>query len=247
MIDPRFSAVKKRLEQVDRVVAVTGGKGGIGKSMIASTLALTLAESGRIVGLLDLDLTAPTDHVILGIDDRFPTEEFGIEPPTFAGIRFMSVTYFAKERPVPLRGGDVTNALLELMAITRWGKLDALVIDMPPGLGDATLDAVRLIPRAEYLIVANSSKVVRETVRRNLQLLSNLKVSIAGVVENMKRRDTPAVRDLAARFDVPFLGEVLFDDALEDAIGDATLLAGTNVAAAVRKLRDALFGPPEAT
>jgi ATP-binding protein involved in chromosome partitioning len=186
-VDPRLAVVERRLEGVERIVAVTGGKGGIGKTLVASTVALALARSGRRAGLLDLDLTGPSDHVVLGVEPGFPREEFGVEPPEVHGVRFMSITCFAGDTPAPLRGADVTDALLELLAITRWGELDTLVVDMPPGLGDTLLDAVRLVGRAEHLLVATASRVVLETVRKNLQLLLRMGASVAGVVETMSR------------------------------------------------------------
>jgi len=234
-VDPRRSILETRLADIGRILAVTGGKGGIGKSVVASTLALSLARRGRAVGLLDLDLTSPTDHVVLGAGDAYPTEEFGVEPPEIHGVRFMSVSFFSGAAPSPMRGEDVTNALLEILAITRWGKRDALVIDMPPGLGDAMLDAVRLLPRAEYLVVATAAKMVRETVRRNLRLLSELDVAITGVVENMTRGMSTAVRELAGEFAVPYLGALPWDESLEEALGDPDRLAGTPFAEALSR------------
>lgn len=239
-IDPRLAVIDRRLAEVKRVVAVTGGKGGIGKSLVASTLALTLARGGSRTGLLDLDFTGPCDHVILGLDDRFPTEEFGIEPPELHGIHFMSVTYFVRATPTPLRGIDVTNALIELASITHWGALDVLVIDMPPGLGDATLDAVRLLRRAEFLFVASASRVVLETVRRTLRFHRELPSNVLGVLENMRRGESTAVRDLAADFAAPYLGGLPFDGDVEDAVGDADRLAGTRFAAALEPVARAM-------
>jgi ATP-binding protein involved in chromosome partitioning len=221
---------------VQRVVAVTGGKGGIGKSVVASTLALLLARMDKRTGLLDLDLTGPSDHVILGAECGFPSEAFGIDPPSVHGIGFMSVALFAGTRPAPLRGADITNAMLELLAITRWGELDFLVIDMPPGLGDATLDAVRLLPRAEYLAVATGSRVVLETVRKTVELHVELRSRVLGVVENMRRRESQAVRELAAGFGLPYLGALPHDDGLDEAIGDPAQLARTAFANALEKL-----------
>lgn len=240
-MDPRPAVIERRLQDVKRVLAVSGGKGGIGKSVIASTLALILARRGLRAGLLDLDLTGPCDHLILGLDDRFPTEEFGVEPPLLHGVRFMSVVYFVRDRPAPLRGADITGALLELLAITRWGELDALVIDMPPGLGDATLDTVRLLPRAEYLLVATPSRVVVDTVRRTLRFHVELQSRIAGVLQNMERNATSETRDLAAEFDLPYLGSVPYDEGLEAAIGEAERLAGTRAARALDEIAATLF------
>ena len=239
-MDPRLAVVDRRLEGVGRIVTVTGGKGGIGKTLVASTLALVLAESGRRTGLLDLDLTGPSDHVVLGAEPGFPREEFGVEPPEIHGVRFMSITCFAGDTPAPLRGSDVTDALLELLAITRWGELDTLVLDMPPGLGDAMLDAVRLVGRAEHLVVATASRVVLETVRKNLQLLLRMGASVAGVVENMSRDGSARVREEAEERGVPFLGVLPFDEDVEAATGNPARLLGTRVGAAVRELARSL-------
>jgi len=236
VIDPRVAGAARRLAEVRRILPVTGGKGGIGKSVFASLLALALARRDRRVGLLDLDFTGPCDHLVLGVERRFPAEEFGIDPPEHHGVRFMSVSIFAGSVAAPLRGEDLTNALLELLAITRWGRLDALVLDMPPGLGDVALDAVRFLERAEYLVVANASKVVLETVRRNLDLLRGLRLSVAGVVENLRRGDATAVRDLAEEYGLGYLGAVPFDPALEAALGSPDRLASTAAGRAVDAL-----------
>lgn len=226
-IDPRPFAVADRLAGVSRIIGVTGSKGGIGKSVVASTLALTLADQGRRVGLFDLDFTSPSDHVVLGVSRSFPEEEFGIEPHLAHGISLMSVAFFAGDAAVPLRGGAATNALLELLAITRWGDLDVLVLDMPPGLGDTSLDVIRLLPRLEFLLVGNGSKVVVESVRKALQLFDELGVSMVGLMENMRRGDDDAVAALAAAVGVPFLGSVPYDPDLESALGDVERLRRT--------------------
>jgi ATP-binding protein involved in chromosome partitioning len=235
-VDPRFSVIDRRLEGVGRIVAVTGGKGGIGKSLVASTLALALADAGRRVGLLDLDLTGASAHVVLGIDPAFPSEQFGVEPSVFHGIRFMSIVCFAGSEPAPLRGEDLTHALLELLAITRWGELDFLIVDMPPGLGDVALDAARLLRRAEHLALATPSRVALATVRKNLRLLARLGVPVAGLVENMARSPVSAVHDLATELGVRFLGSLPFDAELEAASGDVERLRGTAVVSAIRAL-----------
>jgi len=233
MIDPRVAAVESRLADVKRIVAVTGGKGGIGKSLVSSALAVALARAGKRTGLFDLDLTGPSDHLLLGVECGFPSEEFGIDPKQHHGIGFMSIAHFAGETPVPLRGDDITNALLELLAITRWGKLDTLVIDMPPGLGDATLDTMRLLRRAEFLVVTTPSRVVREVVRRTLRFLSEQKAEVIGVVENMATGDDSAARDLARDYELPFLGSLPFDDSVEAASGNVESLSATPFFAAL--------------
>ena len=239
-MDPRLAVIEQRLERVGRIVAVTGGKGGIGKSVVSSTLALTLGESAR-VGLLDLDLTSPCDHLILGVDGQFPEEKAGIVPPVVHGVHFMSVSYFSGSHPAPLRGQDFSSALIELLAITRWGELDVLVVDMPPGIADAALDAVRLLRRAEHLVVATDSRIVVETVQRTLVLLKQIGAPVIGLVENMQRGEGEQVRALARDNGVPYLGAVPFDPAVEEATGAPDRLAATEVARALRGLSQRLL------
>lgn len=235
-IDPRSVVVGERLAGVRRIIGVTGSKGGIGKSVVASTLALALADQGRRVGLFDLDFTSPSDHVVLGVDRSFPDEEFGIDPHRVHGIDMMSVAFFAGDAPVPMRGEAATSALLELLAITRWGEQDVLVLDMPPGLGDTSLDVIGLLPRLEFLLVGNGSRVVIESVRRALQLLVELDVPLLGMLENMRRGTEDAVSDLAASFGVDMLGSVPYDDGLEAALGDVARLRATTVYSTLRPI-----------
>ena len=134
MVDSRLDIIATRLKDVGSIIAVSSGKGGVGKSIVASTLALSLHEKGYSVGFLDLDFTSPASHVILGVEGLFPEEEYGIVPPVAHGIRYMSITYYSLDKPAPLRGVDVSNSIIELLAITRWEELDYLIIDMPPGI-----------------------------------------------------------------------------------------------------------------
>ncbi len=232
-IDPRTAVVSDRLAGVERIIGVTGSKGGIGKSVVASLLALSLADRGLRVGLFDLDFTSPSDHVVLGADGRFPEEEFGIDPHRIAGVDMMSVAFFAGDAPLPLRGDATTSALLELLAITRWGELDVLVLDMPPGLGDTNLDVIRLLPRLEFLLVGNGSRVVIESVSRALGLFAELNVPMVGLLENMHRGTSTAIADLATAHGVSFLGSIPYDETLEDALGDVASLRRTAVYAGV--------------
>ena len=241
-MDPRLEIIDKRLENIKTLIPVSGGKGGIGKSLIASTLALTLSESGYKVGLLDLDFSGPSTHIILGIGGVYPKEEKGIIPPEIYGIKFLSIIYYSGDNPSPLRGIDISNAMIELLAITQWGSLDFLIIDMPPGIGDTTLDTVRLMKRAGFLIVTTQSKVVLETVKKALAILKELVVPIIGVVENMKTTRSSLVREEIKPFNVPFLGEINFDKHLEDSLGDVSKLLKTGFAQDVKKI---VLGTPE--
>ena len=123
-----------------------------------------------------------------------PKEEKGIVPPIVDGLEYMSLVYFVGDNPAPLRGADVSNALIELLSVTQWGELDFLVIDMPPGIGDAVLDLVRLVKRIEFLIVTTPSLLAFETVKKQVALLCELKMPVVGVVENMKMDKATALK-----------------------------------------------------
>ncbi|MBI5818687.1 MAG: P-loop NTPase [Verrucomicrobia bacterium] len=231
MIDPRSSVIKKRLAGVKRVIAVTGWKGGIGKSSIASVLALLLARKGHRTALLDLDFTGASDHIILGINDAHYTEETGLNPPVACGITFMSMSFFSQGRAVPLRGSDVSQAALELLAVTQWGDQDFLVVDMPPGIGDASLDMVRWIKRAELLAVTTPAVLAVETLRRSLALFERLNVPLLGIVENLSA-GVPSPFSHHAKF----LGAIRCDSNLEAATGQPEQILKTRFTEDLEKI-----------
>jgi ATP-binding protein involved in chromosome partitioning len=226
-MEPRTSVIEKRLKSINRIIAVASGKGGVGKSMVASTLALHLSQQGYHVGLLDLDLYGPSSHIILGETNQFPTEEKGLIPPTIHDISFMSIVYFTEEKPSPFRGSSISNIILELLAITQWGDLDFLIIDMPPGLGDETLDVLRYIKNSEFLVVTTPSKVAMGSVKKLLTMLLELKKPILGVIENMTMTDSSFIEHEVQRLQVRYLGKIHFDQTLEDAIGNPEVLSET--------------------
>jgi ATP-binding protein involved in chromosome partitioning len=227
MADPRIGIIEERLKEVNRIVAVSSGKGGVGKSLIASTLALTLARRDYKVGLFDLDFTSPSTHVVLGVEGLQPKEEKGIIPPKVHGLKYMSIVYYSGEYASPLRGVDVSNALIELLAITRWNKLDFLIVDMPPGISDATLDIIRLVKRIEFVVITTPSRLAFETVRKLIDLLSELGIPIMGVIENMKMKESRFIQQQIEGRGITFWGEIPFDTELEEAIGDVNKLLAT--------------------
>ena len=228
MVDPRSSTIDKRLKSIKRVIAVSSGKGGVGKSMIATTLALTLAHRGLKVGLFDLDFTSPSTHLIMGAENILPKEDKGIIPPIVNNLAYMSLVYYSGERATPLRGEDTSNALIELLSVTKWGTLDALIIDMPPGIGDVILDLIKLVKKIEFLIVTTSSQLAFHTVKKQIKLLRDLKVKTIGVVENMKINKIRTIQLETEKLGLRFLGEIPFDKTLEKSIGDCDKLLDTN-------------------
>ncbi len=237
MIDPREIAINARLEKVKRIIPVVSGKGGVGKSLVSTTLALALAEKGHKVGLLDLDFHGASDHVILGFEPKeFPEEDKGVVPHTVHGIKFMTIAYYTEDRPTPLRGKEVSDALIELLTITRWDELDYLVIDMPPGLGDQLLDVLRFLKRGEFLVVATPSKLALNVVRKLVQLLLEEKHEVLGIVENMKLDEEKDVEALAKEFGIPYLGGIPFYPDLDAKIGNVDELMKTEFAERIREI-----------
>jgi ATP-binding protein involved in chromosome partitioning len=225
--DPRLTLISNRFEDIDKVIAVSSGKGGVGKSLLSVALAFCLRDKGKRVGLLDLDFTSPSTHVILGARDLYPEEEKGIKPPEYKGLSYMSIVYYSADNPVPLRGADTSDAIIELLAITRWEKLDYLVIDMPPGIGDATLDMLRLIPRISFLVVTTPSILAYESVRKLLSLLKDQNIPIIGVVENMVMKSSSFIRSQVEDEKLRFLGSIDYDDTLENSLGNPDKLRET--------------------
>jgi ATP-binding protein involved in chromosome partitioning len=229
LTDPRTSIINERLKPIGRIIAVSSGKGGVGKSLIATALALQLARNGCKVGLFDLDFTSPTTHIILGAASLQPTEDKGLLPPTTNGLQYMSLIHYTTDQPAPLRGEDTSNVLIELLAVTRWNKLDYLIIDMPPGIGDAVLDLIRLVKNIEFLIVTTPSRLAFETVKKLASLLQDVKVPIIGVIENMKMTKENELKHRLNTLNLPYLTEIPFDLNLEQAIGNPLLLLETVV------------------
>jgi ATP-binding protein involved in chromosome partitioning len=235
-MDPRTTVINERLKRINRIIAVSSGKGGVGKSLVATTLALTLARRGCKVGLFDLDFTSPSTHLIMGVKDAQPKEDKGIVPPVVKGLAYMSLIYFSGDQPAPLRGADISNALIELLAVTQWGELDFLVIDMPPGISDAVLDLIRLVKRIEFLIVTTPSRLAFETVKKQVRLLQDLKFPIIGVVENMKMNRAKNIEQETEKLGAKFLIGIPYDLKVEEAIGDETKLLDTTLAQKIREV-----------
>jgi ATP-binding protein involved in chromosome partitioning len=235
VIDPRISIIDERLRRVSRILAISSGKGGVGKSLLASTLSLILVKKGYRVGLFDLDFTSPSTHLILGVKGVQPTEDKGIVPPLVHGLKYMSIIYYSSEYATPLRGVDFSNAFIELLSVTNWGELDFLILDMPPGIGDATLDLLRLIKNPRFLIVTTSSPLAFETVKKLIGMLRELDVPIVGVAENM-RTGSSSIQQESRKLNVRFLGGISYDPKVEENLSNVDGLLKTVFAKEVEKL-----------
>ncbi|HTZ51189.1 MAG TPA: P-loop NTPase [Spirochaetia bacterium] len=241
MIDPRPSVVAARLAGIGRIAAFCSAKGGVGKTLCTTLAGLALAARGKNVGILDLDLQGSTAHLFLGVRPGMPREDKGILPLPVTdlesarggGLVLMGAGVFAGNRALALRGHEVSDAILELLAVTIWGPLDALLLDLPPGIGEEVMDLARLVPRLQAFVVSTPSAASTAVVERLLAFLSEVKVPVAGVIANMTRGDDSSVRDLASRFDARYAGEVPWEPQVEPALGSAARLGQTAAAAAM--------------
>jgi len=221
VIDPRPAGIALRLSEVRRVLAITSGKGGVGKSTCAVVGSLLLARRGLAVGLLDLDFQGASCHTLLGCTPGVPVEDRGLLPLEPApGLRFATIASFVGERPAAMRGAALSEALREMLAVTRWGPLDVLVVDMPPGIHDITLEIARLVPGAVHFVVATGSRVALTVAARLLQYLRGSRLPVAGLAGNMGLRTGDAgLADLAVSAEVPYLGMLPVDASLEASTG----------------------------
>ncbi len=187
MIDPRYEMARRKLSSIDRVLLVCSGKGGVGKSVIAASLALALKDRGRKVGLIDLDLHGPSAPAVLGVEKaELRGSKKGLKPVEVEGISLVSVALYTGPGALPIKGRVKEDLVLTLFAEADWGQLDYLVVDMPPGTGDETVTTLRVTrDRARALIVTTPSRLSLAVVRRLVDLLRGEGVPILGVVENL--------------------------------------------------------------
>ena len=206
------------------VIAVASGKGGVGKSTTSVNLAVALSQTGASVGLLDADIYGPNVPLMMGLKERpqIQGEEGRIQPVLRYGIKLVSIGFFLDEnKPVIWRGPMVHGALQQFLRDFEWGELDYLVVDLPPGTGDAPLSLSQLIPLSGVVIVTTPQDVALQDVAKGMAMFRQLEVPVLGVIENMsyfvcpncseQPRDLRSRRRRAHRADrssVPFLGQV---------------------------------------
>jgi ATP-binding protein involved in chromosome partitioning len=207
---------------VRAILAVASGKGGVGKSTVATNLALALSALGQQVGLLDADVYGPSVPLMLGIDEKLRAGDGGrLTPVDRYGLRVISMGMFlADETPVIWRGPMLTKLITEFLRNTDWGTLDLLVMDLPPGTGDVQLTLTQQVPIAGGLIVTTPQDVALADVRRGIKMFEQMHAPVLGVVENMSFHVCPGcgersepfghggARRLATEVSVPLLGEV---------------------------------------
>ena len=224
------AAAKPLVPGVRAIVAVASGKGGVGKSTTAANLALGLRRLGRKVGVLDADIYGPSMPRMLGISGR-PTTEGGrtLTPLENYGVKCMSMGFLVPEdTPMIWRGPMVMSAIQQMLRDVAWGELDILVVDMPPGTGDAQLTLAQQVPLTGAVIVSTPQDIALLDARRGLNMFRKVDVPVFGIVENMSYFLCPhcgarseifshgGARREAERLGTEFLGEVPLDIAIRE-------------------------------
>ncbi len=213
------------LPQVRNVVAVASGKGGVGKSTVAINLALALRRAGASVGVMDADVYGPSLPLLTGVNGRPHASEKRIFPHEANGMKLMSMGFFlGDDSPVIWRGPMVHGLVRQFLTDVEWGSLDYLVIDMPPGTGDAALTLTQMAPLSGAVIVTTANDLSLIDARKGLKMFQKVNVPVLGIVENMSYFSPPDLPDrkyylfgegggrrTAAELGIDFLGEVPID------------------------------------
>ena len=205
---------------IRNAVAVGSGKGGVGKSTVAVNIAVALAQTGARVGLLDADIYGPNLPTMLGVTSLPPPNGTKLVPAEAHGLKMISMGLLVKPgQPLIWRGPMLNSAIRQFLGEVEWGELDYLIVDLPPGTGDAALSLAQALPLSGAIIVTLPQQVSVEDASRGLQMFRTLEVPILGIIENMSYLDLPdgtrmdifgsgGGEQLAKATDTPFLGKI---------------------------------------
>ncbi len=211
---------------VRNVIAVSSGKGGVGKTTVATNLAAGLADQGARVGLLDGDIYGPNAPKMIGVDGEPGMRDDGtFVPPEAYGVKLISMVFLTREDhdPAVLRGPMIDKILIQFIEEVEWGRLDYLVVDLPPGTGDAQLTLLQTVPVTGSVIVTTPEEVALDDVRKGIEMFRNHDTPILGIVENMSGYHCPDCggehalfgsgggREVAEAYDVGLLEEIPMD------------------------------------
>ncbi len=213
---------------IRNAVAVGSGKGGVGKSTVAVNIAVSLAQTGARVGLLDADIYGPNLPTMLGVDALPPPKGTKLVPAEAHGLKMISMGLLVKPgQPLIWRGPMLNSAIRQFLGEVEWGELDYLIVDLPPGTGDAALSLAQALPLSGAIIVTLPQQVSIEDASRGLQMFRTLEVPVLGVIENMSFLDLPdgtrmeifgsgGGEQLALATNTPFLGKIPIASAVRE-------------------------------
>ncbi len=208
---------------IRNAIAIGSGKGGVGKSTVATNIAVALAQAGARVGLMDADIYGPNIPTMLGVDKLPPPNGQKLIPAQAYGIKMISMGLLVKPgQPLIWRGPMLNSAIRQFLGDVEWGELDYLIVDLPPGTGDASLSLAQALPLSGAVIVTLPQLVSLEDAGRGLNMFKTLEVPILGIIENMSFLDLPdgtrmdlfgsgGGEQLAQATQTPFLGKIPID------------------------------------
>jgi ATP-binding protein involved in chromosome partitioning len=206
------SRIGARLDvPIKNIIAVASGKGGVGKTTVAANLAVALAQMGAKVGILDADIYGPNVPLVMGADEMPAPDGDKMTPPVAHGIQVMSIGFLVPEGEALIwRGPMLHKAIEQLLTDVAWDQLDYLVVDLPPGTGDAQLSLAQLVPLTGGIIVTTPQAVALADAMRGLTAFQRLDVPVMGIIENMAGEvfGVGGGEQAAAKLGVPFLGRV---------------------------------------
>ena len=221
------------LPGVKHIIAVASGKGGVGKSTVSANLSVALAQTGAKVGLMDADIYGPNIPMMMGVPNPPEKEGDKIKPAEAHGVKIMSMGFFVpEETAIVWRGPMVHTAIQQFFRDVLWGELDYLLVDLPPGTGDAQLSLSQVVPLTGVVTVTTPQEVALYDVRKGLMMFKKVNVPLLGVIENMsffvcghcgERTEIFSFAGgerAAQKFEIPFLGRIPLDPAIREG-GDA--------------------------
>lgn len=234
MMQPHGGPISKNpIAGVRHVIAVASGKGGVGKSTVATNLAVSLEQAGYKVGLMDADIYGPSLPLMMNVHGRpFANADKKILPLEGHGVRCMSIGFLVDDKePIIWRGPMVMGVVKQFLHDVAWGELDVLIIDLPPGTGDAQLTMIQAVPLSGALIVTTPQEVALLDAVRAIEMFRKLEVPVLGIVENMSWLDLPDGTRMhpfgqggggrtAEHYGVPLLGQIPLDGRVREG-GDA--------------------------
>ena len=229
---------KPKIKDITSIIAISSGKGGVGKSTIASNISVELAKMGFSVGILDADIYGPSIPLMMDVENMKPLsinegDKVKIKPIENYSVKILSIGFFTKpNQAVIWRGPMAAKALNQMIFDSAWGKLDFLIVDLPPGTGDIHLSIVQSLPLDGAVVISTPQNVALEAARKGISMFTqeNINVPVLGIIENMSYfspNEFPdkkyfifgksGAKNLSVDLDVPFLGEIPIEETIREA------------------------------
>ena len=222
VMEGRSISLDELLPGVKNIIAVASGKGGVGKTTVSVNLALALAKTGAKVGLLDADIYGPSVPLMLGLKDSPQVVDGKIQPPVSDGVKIISMGFFYEQSQQAgiYRGPIISGIIKQFLTDVNWGEIDYLIIDLPPGTGDAPLTIAQTIPITGILVVTTPQEVAMNVAVKAIGMFNKLNVPIIGVIENMSYLECPhchsnihifgkgAGQKISDQFKIPYIGDI---------------------------------------